>query len=404
MVTERKNHKFHVVFLGESGFPYGLASMNKMILVSKALINADVKVTVINRKGKLNPDENTTLDKEGVFQDIHYIYTSGDVYRPQGFLKRNLTKIKGKYGEFRYLQKLKRNNDLDAGIIFSLSFFHTLSYRIFSLLSRFPVVLSYVEYGPYMQHRKGILTKINDILFDPILVKCMDGALPISEFLVSRFERISPNKPLLKIPVLCDFAQFEVAKNEVSQSPYFLFCGALDYREVLDFIIQSFTLLPSEYKANLYLVVGETKPGQFKKFKKDIRDMENVSRIKIFTKLDYSDLVFLYLNAKALLIPLRPTRQDAARFPHKIGEYVASGNPIVTTNVGEIIHYFKNGENALIADEYEVSSYVKKMIFVLDNPNKAKEIGQKGKELGLNNFNYLNYGQKLKSFLLSINK
>ena len=401
-MTERNKHKFHVVFLGVSGFPYGLASINKLILISKALINADAKVTIINRKGKLDPNESIVLEPEGVFQDIHYTYTSGIVYRPRGFLKRNYLKIKGKIGEFRYLQKLSKNNDLDVGIISGLSFFHSLSYRLFSLILRFPLVVNYDEYGPYLQQHKGLLAKINDILFDPILVKWMDGALPVSEFLASRFKRISPNKPFLKIPVLCDFAQFEVPKKEASQSSYFLYCGALDYREVLDFIIQSFNLLPTNYKVNLYLVVGETKPGQFNKFKKDIQGMENVSRIRIFTKLDYSELVLLYLNAKALLIPLRPTLQDAARFPHKIGEYVASGNPIVTTNVGEIVHYFKNGETALIADEYEVSSYVKKLKFVLDNPDKAKEIGQKGKELGLDNFSYLNYGKRLKSFLRAI--
>ncbi len=399
MSTEKKHHHFHVVFLGESGFPYGLAGMNKMILISKALIHAGAKVTVVNRKGKLDPQQETKLKPEGVFEGIHYIYTSGKVYRPKGFLERNLQKIKGKIGELNYLRLLHKNNDLDAAIISSLSFVHSLSYRLFSIFFRFPLVLSYVEYGPYMQHHNGILANINDRLLDPVLLKWMDGALPISEFLVDRYKKISPNKPFLKIPVLCDFEQFELPQKQAPQESYFLFCGSLDYREVLDFIIESFARLPSEYKMKLYLVVGETEPGQFDKLKKDISQMEFASHITLFTKLDYDKLVLLYLNAKALLIPLRPTLQDVARFPHKIGEYVASGNPIITTNAGEIIHYFKHEETALIAEKYEVSSYVKQMKYVLDYPEKAIEIGRKGKELGRIEFNYLNYGQKLKSFL-----
>ena len=96
--------------------------------------------------------------------------------------------------------------------------------------------------------------------------------------------------------------------------------------------------------------------------------------------------------------------QDKARFPHKIGEYVASGNPIITTNVGEIGHYFQHKKTALISDEYKASSFMKLMKYVLDNPAEAKKIGENGKELGLKEFNYLNQGQKLKSFLQSICK
>jgi glycosyltransferase involved in cell wall biosynthesis len=95
---------------------------------------------------------------------------------------------------------------------------------------------------------------------------------------------------------------------------------------------------------------------------------------------------------------MRPTLQDAARFPHKIGEYLAAGNPIITTNFGEIVHYFQNEETALIAEEYDVSQYADKMLFVLNNPEKAKEIGLKGKEMGLREFDYLQYGPRLLNF------
>ena len=88
MIKKEKQSTFHVVFLGESGFPRGLASMNKLILISKALIEAGAKVTVVNRKGKFHPNEREIIDAEGAFQNINYIYTSGTVYRPEGFRNR----------------------------------------------------------------------------------------------------------------------------------------------------------------------------------------------------------------------------------------------------------------------------------------------------------------------------
>ena len=66
----------------------------------------------------------------------------------------------------------------------------------------------------------------------------------------------------------------------------------------------------------------------------------------------------MYKNATAHLIPLSNSIQDTARFPNKISEYLASAKPIITTDVGEIKHYFKDMDNfdeildSLIEDIY----------------------------------------------------
>ena len=73
----------------------------------------------------------------------------------------------------------------------------------------------------------------------------------------------------------------------------------------------------------------------------------------MFSNLTNRALNDLYKNAIALLIPLRPTLQDEARFPHKIGEYLASGNPVISTNYGEVKHYFQDGHDMLIASRYD---------------------------------------------------
>ena len=96
--------KLHVVYLGETGFPYGLAAIQKMTLVSKALIRAGAKVTVINRRGKFSPAKPLDLSVKGVHEGIHYVYTSGTIYRPKKFSARSLQKLRGLVGEFKYLR------------------------------------------------------------------------------------------------------------------------------------------------------------------------------------------------------------------------------------------------------------------------------------------------------------
>src|SRR5690606_14287814 len=121
--------------------------------------------------------------------------------------------------------------------------------------------------------------------------------------------------------------------------------------------------------------------------------------IKVFSKLPYSELVALYLNAKAVLIPLRNNLQDIARFPHKTGEYCASGRPIVATNIGEFKNYFTDEVNALLAEDYDVDMYAEKLRFVIENPEKAEEIGRKAYETGKREFDNIALGKKIYDFL-----
>ena len=72
---------------------------------------------------------------------------------------------------------------------------------------------------------------------------------------------------------------------------------------------------------------------------------------------------------------------------------------MIATNFGEVKHYFKDGENAFIADDYEVVAYAEKMKEVIENPKLAVEIGLKGQELCLQKFNYIHYGEPIKNFL-----
>lgn len=398
MNGENKGRKFHIVYLGESGFPIGMAAIQKTILLGKALTAAGAKVTVINRKGKFNKNQPIQLEPEGDYEGIHYVYTSGTVYRPEGFFNRNLQKVKGIYQEYRYLRRLAKNGDLGAGIISCRDFFQVLLYRLYSRMLGFPIALLYVEFASAMEHRSGALTRLNDLLFDHFMVKRMDAALPISELLADNFRKVAPGKPIFKIPVICDFKPFDLPKRP-GVNPYFLYCGALDYKEVVDFILESYDRMPGHSDVDLHLLVSGGKKAQYEQLGQDIRKMKKASQVKVFSNVPYSELVDLYVNAVGLLIPLRPTLQDAARFPHKIGEYTAAANPIITTRVGEVPHYFEDGKNALVSETYEPSEYATKMKFVIDHPREAQQIGSQGKELGLREFNYINYGPRLKTFL-----
>jgi len=393
------NKKKSLVFLGCTGFPYGLAEIQKILLISKCLISEGNDVTVVCKNGIHIENEHPDLLSDGNFEKIKYIYTSGSPFRNPKFIKRNLAKTKGFLNEFLFLKKLSRNKQLDFAILSTQNFFEVFYYTTLSKLFGFKTILNYVEYqSGIKKSRFNIGRKINDFLFDKYAIRQADSIFPISEFLIDKIKAVSPAKKYLKIPGLTDLGRYNNVLNTVDER-YFLFCGSAVYKEVIEFIIDSFGQI-NDSSIFLYLVINGEEND-----KSEVRNYCDASRkkdkIKMFSKLPEKELFTFYKNAIALLIPLRPTFQDIARFPHKTGEYLASGNPVISTKYGEIKYYFTDQVNMLLAESYDVNLFAEKMQFVIDYPEKAKQIGIEGKKAAMKLFDYNSKAIEIDQFLNS---
>lgn len=111
--------------------------------------------------------------------------------------------------------------------------------------------------------------------------------------------------------------------------------------------------------------------------------------IIIKRKLPYKELLRLYSDAIALIIPLDPdSEQDKARFSQKIAEYTSSKTPIITNWVGEIPYYFHQGKDVVIAQDYSEKGFSDVFLWCLSHKQELLEIGYQGYQIGKENFNY----------------
>lgn len=395
------NKKKNIVYLGCSGFPYGLAEIQKIILISKGLVKTGNTVTVICKRGMHNVEDRPDMPPTGNFEGIDYIYPGGTPFRHPKFVMRNYLKVKGVINEYKLLRKLKKENRIDDAILSTHSYYAVLWYYILSKIIGFKTVLNYVEYYSGVKKKWYKFDKwLNDKLYDRFAPKMVDSVFLISEFLIQHLKKISPKKKYLKIPNLTDVSRFngiELKKGD----DYFLFCGDAGYFEIIKFIIDAFDELNTN-NAWLYLVING-KDHDKDHVKEYMAQSKSKARIKFLTKLTDRELSTYYMNSIGLLIPLRPTFQDKARFPHKIGEYLASGSPVISTNYGEVSYYFKDMENMLIAESYDKDQFAAKMQYVLDNPVDLKRIAKSGQEIAFTQFEYTLNGERISDFLNELN-
>jgi glycosyltransferase involved in cell wall biosynthesis len=386
----------NIILLGQSGFPYGMATIQKMKLIAEGLVHHGNHVTFFNRL-PVFPEKApyTALNASGNIQGVDYIYTSGSPIRPERFLKRNIIRLLSFYKELVHLTALNRRFKTDVAILYETKFIYLLWYFLISRILGFRIYLHYVEFRSKVPGRP-LTEKINHQLFDRYAFRFLDGILPISNLLEKHVLGITPSLPSFKIPTLVDFSLFDPV--EKGNGHYFLFCGSADYSEIILFIIRCFEMVVHP-EFRLKLITNGSKEG-LNTVRTAVAASPKGGLIDVLTNIPYPELIENYCNATSLLIPLRNTLQDEARFPHKIGEYTASSKPIITTDSGEIRYYFRHGENALIAEHMEEKRYSDLMNDVISNNGRAVTIGTQGYLTGKNFFDHIRVTGDLHNFLL----
>jgi len=306
--------------------------------------------------------------------------------------------LKALYEDLRTCKVNSANNI----VVLELPDYHIfITYVLLSKILKYKIVVIAQEWGPTLTSLHWI-RKPSLIIYSKTFGYFVNGIFPISEFIINKIKHF--NIPYMKLPILSDFNNSDILVSKTNiKFKYFLYCVFAIYTRVIYFIIDVFHYylnMNNEKKLILVLSGDEEEISLIENY---IINLDLACRIIIKSKLPYSELLSLYKNADALLIPLDPNhQQDEARFSQKIAEYLSSGTPIISNNVGEIKYYFEDKVNVILASDYTVLSFYKALIWVDENPIKSKDIGLKGYELGRVEFDYRKYGKMTHDFILKI--
>ena len=386
----------YIVHLGFSGFPVGNAAIQRVRFTFKAVQQAGFTPLIINKQsthGKVAYTKHINR-----FDGLIFLDTSPVLTKPGSFIKRNLNKVQGLWKEFKLLYG--RRKKINSAILYSAGFSELVYYRLLSKLMGFKLVIQYVEHRSSIADRDSFYTKLNDKLFDGNCASLCDGVIGISEFLMAEIRKKKPLLPMIKIPAICDFRDFEIIEAAKLDYKYFLYCGTINYTPVIDFVLEFFEKVKEEklYDGKLMFIIGGNSPKNFASIEEAFKKSKYSSDIILYKNMAYNSIIPLYKSADLLIIPLRNNIQDIARFPHKVSEYTASKRPLISSKIGELKYYFKDKESALLADEYDIDMYVDAIRQMKVNNLSFDEIGRKGYEVGYNNFHYTSNVDGIKKF------
>jgi glycosyltransferase involved in cell wall biosynthesis len=398
---------FHVVIITNStGFPNGMAATQRIRLLSKALVENGTKVSIFCLRAIEN-DPVINIESNGIFEGIQFNYTPGTTLRANRFLARRWLELKGDFVALFSIWKLKKNQKLDCIYLWGTSFDLTLwglVFRSFIKILGIPLVLEINERPWSLKENPNFFEKHISPLF------AASGVISISEFIYewvgAEAHRISRDISNIKIPVVVDVNENnENLRLENNCSSSVVFAGSPVYDQTITFIIKAMGFVWQTHPECKLVITGCKKTDQLHNKILNLVSIGNhTGNISFLGYLARPELLNLYTSANALLIPLFNDVRSKARFPTKIGEYLLSGRPVISNNIGEVGHLFSNKINILLSENENSKDFAKLIVLSLENTELSNKIGKNGALKAKELFDYQIWGKPLSTYFRSIVK
>lgn len=184
---------------------------------------------------------------------------------------------------------------------------------------------------------------------------------------------------------------------------YIAYCGkASNNKDGVDQLIKSFALISPKYPDVYLYIIGQAPDKNEKNNNAQLTEQLGISDKVVFTGIVPSQNMPQILTDATILALDRPDNIQAKYgFPTKLGEYLLTGNPVAITAVGDIPRFIKDGENGMVAEPDNPEDFASKIDWLLSHPKEAVEIGLRGKETALKNFNNFVEAKKIIDVLFS---
>jgi glycosyltransferase involved in cell wall biosynthesis len=382
-------------------FPIGQAATNRIISYSRGLveINNLVKVIILRPTEKANNIINK--DITGKYAGISFQYSWKDTIWPSGYIKKIIVFILSFFNSILIMSNDNSVKKVDC--IISSTDFGFINITLFLLSKLIDCKFVYIadEYPyPIRYGRKPSLIRKFSIAY---LFRLFDGIIVMTDALKKYFkDKAGKDAKFLVMPITVETERF-INKNELPpiSGDYIIYAGDLDRNKaaVLN-LIEAFKTISGEFPTLKLCIAGGTKKeADFNEYIKIISEARLAERI-IMTGIIHRDKIPCYLNNAAILAIAEPrTYRSEMGFPTKLGEYLATGKPVVCTAVGEIPNYLTDGINAFLVEPGNNEKFAGKLKFVLENPEAAEKVGKEGQKVVLNTFNYKIQARHMNSFL-----
>lgn len=357
--------------------PSGQASVNRFLGYGKELANKGINVDVL-----------TSAKCEDCVIDGVNIVSCGVGTSLVGALRRITSRV--------------RNGGYDTVILISNSLLIIYPLWLACKLSHVKFLQEKSEF-PFVLMKKGVLAKSWAFLYTNTTYKLFDGIIVMTKPLMEYFKtKVRKNCRLFEMPMTVDIDRFNIEKTPTEYGDYIAYCGNMAGNKdgVLNLIAAFNIASPKIGDVRLLLIGGSSSQEDWDKIVAEVKQTNN-KNIVMFGKATREQMPSLLKNAKALALARPSSLQSTGGFPTKLGEYLATGNPVIVTSVGDIPQYL-NDTNAFVVRPDNNDMFADAIVKVFSDYESAVKAGEEGEKLAKTVFSSKTQSERLYNFLKTV--
>lgn len=393
-----KTKKMSYVILGDLfTFPDGEAATNRVHTYALGLTANGRNVHVICFRNDYIPDG------DGEINGIKYHHPFGQKERSKYFLVRNWKKVMKFIKTFKLIRNIHQRRKIAAIIVYSglpMTFYFSW---FLTVVTGSALILEISEH-PLRYYQGGTMNRKMGLIFLKMQTMMSDGIFCISHFLMDFYrERGYPEKRLFLLPSTVDPERFEVSSERPFSFPYIGYFGMLTFhRDRLDLLIEAFAKIAAKYPEYKLVTGGPVYGSEADRM---TRLAENLGISDRFIILDYmprEDIIRYIVHSDVLVMVRANDIKAQASFPSKLTEYLSTGKPVISVDVGEISKFLEDGINSQLVEPDNPILLAERLDRVISDYKSALQVAQRGKELTNTVFNYKYQAKRMIPFVESL--
>jgi glycosyltransferase involved in cell wall biosynthesis len=383
------------------GFPEGTAATSRITSYALGLAaNGEEVRIILLGPSELDRASSVNTEVRGVHQGIPFEYTSVSTVKSSSFFARQWRAVRSPIVARRRIRELASSHSVDTILLYSRSqlnawFFQRVSSELDALYAVDLCEMSFSGMPP------GAARDARQRRYGRRFLRRFDLVIAISGYLADYAKRYTRRgAEVIVLPIMVDCDEYQTGETPAANPRSVTYVGILNEpKDGVRTLMTAFSQLAADFPdVNLQLVGDSYDPvraSNIPEFRALAEGMGIASRV-VFAGQVQRNQIPRYLARASVLVLARPSSQQAdAGFPTKIGEYLASGRPVVVTNTSDLAEYLDDGESAYLVPPDDVDAFAAKLRQVLGEPDKAEQVGRAGRGVAERCFHYRVAGRTL---------
>lgn len=208
-------------------------------------------------------------------------------------------------------------------------------------------------------------------LYEKVYYRLFDGILAMTIALQEYHSKYSKKTAkVFHLPMTVDMNRFNLG---IERENLITYIGNVSYhKDGVGILVDSFISIAQQHPDWKLMIIGDTSKDN--DIIRKVREHGLENRVILKGAVHRDDVPELLCKSKILALARPNGLQSEGGFPTKLGEYLATGNLVVVTKVGDISRYLRDKESAIIAEPNSVVSFSACLDHAIVNYEKLTDV------------------------------